>query len=554
MTVGPVITWDLANANFSYASYDSSLPRLPPGLKFSSSLQPVSQPLVSYNGTFSGSAPNLGNRTYSGLNCPYLLRAEDEDEQVNFLTGWMLDPEYTLFEGCECDPGLVLVRSVYRGMPIVECMTPPPPSDPWWVKYWWIFIIIGAFAFVVLLLVIWKAASGSRSKLMQEFFDAQRRAKGPPISGQVSIVVTDIEGYSNMMKASPEACMLAVILHNNLLQKARHSCFGYVIESEGDSFSLLFESPVDAVKFCIQAQLLFASAKWPKGLFSEPNVSFEKASEAEMGGSMRSFNSFTIRPQHFSLSFANLSKGPSLNLDESSPKSQHVQGLRVRMGVCTGVIEDPTTPASSHVLEQAKIIGDAACGGQILFCDTTFRHVKDMTLDLGCMTEEGMDLELLKSDKASWGLWWRGRKERLDHEALILHMGDYLQCVEPSSIPTILKQSDLEDSMRLLSLYQVLSPKLSLSRGRSFGNTLRLKPEWIQVDGGYFDAPGALGFPLGSSDKGKADILDPFVATVFIQVDGGKAYASKSNRADAVELHLILLTLAVTWLRLKMAN
>ena len=41
---------------------------------------------------------------------------------------------------------------------------------------------------------------------------------------------------------------------------------------------------------------------------------------------------------------------------------------------------------------------------------------------------------------------------------------------------------------------------------------------------------GALGFSLGASDKGRDDVLDPFLATVFLQVDGGKAYA-----ADAVD-------------------
>ena len=544
-----------SSVNVSYVAYNLSLPRLPPGLKFSSTLQPVTAPYSAR--PRAGAMSTLSNSSFRGLKCPSLLLSNAADIPSNILS-WFIDPEYTLFEGCQCDPGFLLLRSSYLGLLIVECVIPPPPSDPWWVQYWWIFLIIEAFAFAILLFVIWKAASGSRSKLMQEFFDAQRRAKGPPTTGQISIVVTDIEGFSNMMKGSPEACMQAVILHNNLLQKARHACFGYLIESEGDSFSILFESPSDAVKFCIMAQLLLASAKWPKGLFTKPDLSFDKQSSetsASVRG-VRSQNSF-ITARTPSPSFTNLLTSPLPSYQDAtddivkSPKSpQQVQGLRVRMGAATGTIEAPTTPAFSSVLERAKLIGDAACGGQILFCDTTFCQVKDMTEDLGCMTEEGMDLELLKSDKAGWAFWWRGRKERLDHEALILHMGDYLSCVEPSIIPTILKPSDLKDSKRLLSLYQLLSPKLGLSRGRSFGNMLRLKPEWIQVDGGYFDAPGALGFPLGSSDKGsKDDVFDPFVATVFIQVDSGKAYAAK-HRSDAAEIHSTLQTLIKSTLRL----
>jgi class 3 adenylate cyclase len=544
--------------NVSYASYDFSLPRLPHGLKFSKSLQPVSVPLVSFSGISAGTQANLGNRSYPGLNCPYILREEDEDQQYYFLSGWLLDPEYTLFEGCECDPGLLLVRSIVRGgLPVVECVIPPPPSDPWWVKYWWIFLIIGLLAFLVLLVVVWKASSGARSKVLQEFYDAQRRAKGPPVTGQISIVTTDIQGFSELMRTSPEITMQAVILHNNLLQKARHSCFGYTIESEGDSFSLLFESPADAVKFCIQAQLLLASAAWPKGLYSEPEASFShdrpspEASQVR-GASPRSKRSFIgLSPP----SFTTLSKTPSIqtSIHTSSfhspkiPPGSHIQGLRVRMGVATGVIEAPTTPASSHVFELAKSVGDAGAGGQILMCSSTFSQVKDLTEELGCMSADGMDNELMKSDKGGWNFWQR-KKERLDHEALILHMGDYLHCPEASAIPTILKSSDLKDSKRLLSLYQVLPPKL-LPRGRAFGDKLRLKSEWVKVDGGYFDAPGALGFSLGASDKGRDDVLDPFLATVFLQVDGGKAYAAK-HRADAAEVHSILLALIKTTLRL----
>lgn len=217
------------------------------------------------------------------------------------------------------------------------------------------------------------------------------------------------------------------------------------------------------------------------------------------------------------------------------------------MGVATGVIQAPMTPAASHVFELAKMIGDAGTGGQILMCSKTFHHTKDLTEDLGCMTSEGMDLELLRSDKGDWRIW-RKKKERLGHEAIILHMGEYLHCPEDSPAPTILEPSDLRESKRFLSLYQVLPPKF-LSRGRAFGSQLRLKPEWTQVDGGYFDAPGALVFPLGACDKCKDDVLDPFVATVFLQVDGAKVYAAK-NRLDAAAVHFTLLTLIKTTLRL----
>ena len=458
--VGPLDISDWTVTNVSYNSYDLSLPRLPRGIKFSSTLQPVTQPLVSTNGTFAGSQINLANRTYPGLNCPYLLRADDEDVQYNFLSNWYLDPEYTLFEGCQCDPGLVMVRSIYRGgLPVVECVTPPPPSDPWWVRSWWIFLIVGAFAFAVLIFVVWKASSGARSKLLQEFFDAQKRAKGAPSSGQISIVVTDIEGFSKLMKNSPELTMQATILHNDLIQKARHSNFGYLIESEGDSFSILFESPVDAVKFCIQSQLLFASASWPKGLFDDPAESHDRPSDGmnATGAVVRTMHSFMGLQSPF-LSFTKASSKPdvsvkggaanvsspiksrgseeivmmrseSLNsptniesLSRTSPR--HFQGLHVRMGVATGTIESPTTPASSFVLELAKSISDTACGGQVLMDAATFDLVKDLTEELGCVTESGTSRDLMRSNKkGKWSIWGRRKKTRSDKYVILLLPG-----------------------------------------------------------------------------------------------------------------------------------
>ena len=115
------------------------------------------------------------------------------------------------------------------------------------------------------------------------------------------------------MKASPQRMMTAVLAHNNLIQKAKLTNFGHIIEQEGDSYAIVFENAGDAVKFClqvrapagpspvdclpyiwvssrkllhrlimkplpalnpvpqmcIQAQQLLASHKWPAGLFEE---------------------------------------------------------------------------------------------------------------------------------------------------------------------------------------------------------------------------------------------------------------------------------------------
>ncbi len=57
---------------------------------------------------------------------------------------------------------------------------------------------------------------------------------------------------TDLMKQSPELMMKALITHNNLVQKAKFRNNGFVLEQEGDSYSIIFQEASDAVKFCLQ--------------------------------------------------------------------------------------------------------------------------------------------------------------------------------------------------------------------------------------------------------------------------------------------------------------
>ena len=119
----------------------------------------------------------------------------------------------------------------------------------------------------------------SRPQLLQEILDVRKRMRGCPTSGRVTIVITDIENYSGLMKANSEVAIKALIIHNNLIEKAKFQVwtsmdrlmlldasasllmccclcpcqnFGYVIEQEGDSFSIAFEDAQDAISFSLQ--------------------------------------------------------------------------------------------------------------------------------------------------------------------------------------------------------------------------------------------------------------------------------------------------------------
>ena len=56
------------------------------------------------------------------------------------------------------------------------------------------------------------------------------------------------------MKAMPSLTARALAMHNAVLRKAAQDHAGHVIEQEGDSWSLAFHDPADAVGFCMQAQ------------------------------------------------------------------------------------------------------------------------------------------------------------------------------------------------------------------------------------------------------------------------------------------------------------
>ena len=50
------------------------------------------------------------------------------------------------------------------------------------------------------------------------------------------------------------------------------------------------------------------------------------------------------------------------------------------------------------------VVSETAAGGQVLMCTTTFKAIKDLTRELGCVTKDGMQAD--RMDKPSW-MWWR---------------------------------------------------------------------------------------------------------------------------------------------------
>ena len=100
--------------------------------------------------------PNLGNASYHGMSCPYLRNASLPDTP-DLLLNWLIDPEYTMFEGCQCARGsaMTLVRLERGGFPVFQCVFTPPPSNTWLERMPWIFVLIAIGVSAALLAGTW---------------------------------------------------------------------------------------------------------------------------------------------------------------------------------------------------------------------------------------------------------------------------------------------------------------------------------------------------------------------------------------------------------------
>ena len=57
---------------------------------------------------------------------------------------------------------------------------------------------------------------------------------------------------ADLMKSSPELMTEALNLHNGLMRKVRWENCGFTVEQEGDSYTFVFYTAVDAAAFCLQ--------------------------------------------------------------------------------------------------------------------------------------------------------------------------------------------------------------------------------------------------------------------------------------------------------------
>ncbi len=183
-------------------------------------------------------------------------------------------------------------------------------------------------------------------------------------SGDVTIVITDIQGSTSMWEQDPPAMKDALDLHDKIIRKCYAQHLAYEITTEGDSFHLAFQHPIDALSFCLQCQIMLYEAEW-----SQTILKLKDAKEI---------------------------------------KHQAIRGVRVRMGVHHGptVSEVHTMTQRTHfrgeTVDLAKAVEASSHGGQIVLTLETWRNVSGMAerylgspqvIDLGLHELEGKNDE-----------------------------------------------------------------------------------------------------------------------------------------------------------------
>lgn len=87
---------------------------------------------------------------------------------------------------------------------------------------------------------------------------------------------------TSQWNAAPRIFKAALSIHNDIIRNLISSFDGYEVKTVGDSFMIAFVNPVNAVRFCLMAQLELLRAPWPEELFDNKDSRIETDSTGEM--------------------------------------------------------------------------------------------------------------------------------------------------------------------------------------------------------------------------------------------------------------------------------
>lgn len=73
--------------------------------------------------------------------------------------------------------------------------------------------------------------------------------------GNVTLVFTDVQGASKLWEADPKMMVTSLRMHNKICSELLQKYQGYEVKTDGDAFMYAFSDPLNAVNFCLKAQV-----------------------------------------------------------------------------------------------------------------------------------------------------------------------------------------------------------------------------------------------------------------------------------------------------------
>jgi len=169
-----------------------------------------------------------------------------------------------------------------------------------------------------------------------------------PPTGIVALVFTEVPGAARLWEQCPAAMREALEVQDTIVRTLLDRCAGYEVKTQGGAFMLAFSSPVDAVRWCLEAQEALVQAPWPAELLAQPEAA-----------------------------------------EEVGPRGLLHRGLRVRMGVHFGEPEcrvDGRTGWVDYVgraVNAAARVSASGHGGQVLVSGAAWAQVARSAEALG---------------------------------------------------------------------------------------------------------------------------------------------------------------------------
>src|SRR5438128_514536 len=85
-------------------------------------------------------------------------------------------------------------------------------------------------------------------------------------NGTVTLVFTDVEGSTQLVRQLGDAYPQLLGDHRRLLREAVEEAQGHVVDHRGDEFFMVFDDPCRAAEAVTSAQWAFATHLWPEGV------------------------------------------------------------------------------------------------------------------------------------------------------------------------------------------------------------------------------------------------------------------------------------------------